>query len=516
MPPETVRRLAELSRETNRQLGLLMDRRGQVSHILIGDRRSVFIPDLRLYRFSPGNLRGLRLIHTHLDPEGLTREDLTDLSLVRLDLIVAVEVADNGVPGRTHLAYLLPSGDERWTIESFPNPHEMREDPLELIELAEDHMRQHIRGIDTESGSRVILLGITGDSAEKAEESMLELKELARTAGLDVTSTLLQTRRKPDPRTVIGRGKLRDTSIDALDLAVDTLVFNRELPPSQLRAITDETELKVIDRTMLILDIFAQHAKSRGGKIQVELAQLRYLLPRLVGKGTALSRLAGGIGTRGPGETKLEVDRRRIRERISKLEKELSRLTTERRTRRQKRGQGSVPIVSIVGYTNVGKSTLLNTLTKSDEIAENKLFATLDPVSRRLTTSEGPLCVLTDTVGLIHDLPPELERAFAATFEEIGDADLILHLADASASDLGEQIATVEETMETLGLSDIPVMLVLNKCDLIESSILPNLERRYGALTVSAKKREGLGTLLAEVKKKLNSLAREGQPSVSG
>ena len=330
VPPETVRRLTELSREANRQLGLLMDRRGQVSHILVGDRRSVFIPDLRLYRFSPGNLRGLRLIHTHLDPEGLTREDLTDLSLVRLDLIVAVEVQSDGLPGQTHLGYLLPEGENRWTIQSFRTPHEMRDDPLELIELSEAHMRQQIKGIDTESGSRVMLLGITGHSVEKAEESMVELAELARTAGLTVTSTLLQTRKKPDPRTVIGRGKLRDTSIDALDFAVDTLVFNRELSPSQLRAITDDTELKVIDRTMLILDIFAQHARSRGGKIQVELAQLRYLLPRLVGKGTALSRLAGGIGTRGPGETKLEVDRRRIRERIVKLEKDLSRLTRER------------------------------------------------------------------------------------------------------------------------------------------------------------------------------------------
>jgi GTP-binding protein HflX len=516
VPPETVRRLTELSREANRQLGLLMDRRGQVSHILVGDRRSVFIPDLRLYRFSPGNLRGLRLIHTHLDPGGLTREDLTDLSLVRLDLIVAVEVQSDGLPGQTHLGYLLPEGENRWTIQSFRTPHEMKDDPLELIELSEAHMRQQIKGIDTESGSRVMLLGITGHSVEKAEESMVELAELARTAGLTVTSTLLQTRKKPDPRTVIGRGKLRDTSIDALDFAVDTLVFNRELSPSQLRAITDDTELKVIDRTMLILDIFAQHARSRGGKIQVELAQLRYLLPRLVGKGTALSRLAGGIGTRGPGETKLEVDRRRIRERIVKLEKDLSRLTRERKTRRQRREQDQTPIVSIVGYTNVGKSTLLNTLTKSTEVAEDKLFATLDPVNRRLTTSEGALCVLTDTVGLIHDLPPELERAFAATFEEIGDADLILHLADASAADLGEQIATVEDTLESLGLSDLPVMLVLNKCDLIDKEILPNLERRYGALTVSAKKREGLGALLAETKKRLNTLAREGERGRGG
>jgi len=431
---------------------------------------------------------------------------------VRLDLIVAIEVLPDGLPGKTHLAYLVPTDQVRWTTETFPNPHEMRENPLHLIELAEAQMRRQITGILTEGVPRAMLVGITGPSAEQAEESMFELAELARTAGLQVTSTYLQKRARPDPRTIIGQGKLRDLSIDALDQAADTLVFNQELSPSQLRAITDETELKVLDRTMLILDIFAQHARSRGGKIQVELAQLRYLLPRLVGKGTALSRLAGGIGTRGPGETKLEVDRRRIRQRIGKLEKDLGHLTRERKTRRKRRGADQRPIVSIVGYTNVGKSTLLNALTNATEIAENKLFATLDPVSRRLTTAEGALCVLTDTVGLIHDLPPELEKAFAATFEEIGDADLILHLADASAENLGDQIVTVEETLESLGLDSIPTMLVLNKADLVDKSVLPNLQRRYNALTISALERESLGKLLGEMKERLGRIQEENNP----
>jgi GTP-binding protein HflX len=299
---------------------------------------------------------------------------------------------------------------------------------------------------------------------------------------------------------------LREITVEALDQAAETLIFNCELNPSQLRAIADQTELKVIDRTMLILDIFAQHARSKGGKIQVELAQLRYLLPRLVGKGTALSRLAGGIGTRGPGETKLEVDRRRIRHRIGKLEKDLSRLTRERKTRRKRRGQDKIPIVSIVGYTNVGKSTLLNSLTASNEIAENMLFATLDPVSRKLTTQEGVLCILTDTVGLIHDLPPELKRAFAATFEEINDADLIVHLADASHPNLDEQILTVEDTLEGMDLSGIPEMLVLNKADLVESDIVPNLERRYNAIAVSAKNRKSLGRLVKALGVELGNL----------
>ncbi len=516
VPPETARRMTELSREIGRQLGLLMDRRGHVTHVLVGDRKSVFIPDLRLYRFSPGHLRGLRLIHTHLEPGGLTKEDMTDLILVRLDLIAAIEAKSDGLPGKTHLGYLVPSGEQRWTVEVFQGPHEMREDPQILIEEAEAWMRRQISGITTEGISRVMLVGITGESEARAEDAMAELAELARTAGLQVTRSFIQKRAKPDPRTVIGQGKLRDITIEALDQAADTLVFNQDLSPSQLRAITDETELKVIDRTMLILDIFAQHARSRGGKIQVELAQLRYLLPRLVGKGTALSRLAGGIGTRGPGETKLEVDRRRIRQRIGRLEKDLAHLQRERRTRRKRRGTEQVPIVSIVGYTNVGKSTLLNTLTGSGEIAEDMLFATLDPVSRRLTTGEGTLCVLTDTVGLIRDLPPDLEKAFAATFEEIGDADLILHLADASAENLGDQIVTVEETLESLGLGDIPTLLVLNKADLVQKSVLPNLRKRYGALTVSALKRESLGTMLGEVKERLSGIKESEARSREG
>jgi GTP-binding protein HflX len=428
---------------------------------------------------------------------------------VRLDLIAVVEVGSDGIPGRTHLAYLVPNEKSRWTVQTFPNPHEMRVDPLELVELAENQMRLQIRGITTEGVPRAMLIGITGDTPERSEESMLELSDLSRTAGLEVASVNLQTRLKPDPRTIIGQGKLKDITIDALDQAVETLVFDMDLSPSQLRAVTDETELKVVDRTMLILDIFAQHARSRGGKIQVELAQLRYLLPRLVGKGTALSRLAGGIGTRGPGETKLEVDRRRIRQRIGKLEKDLSHLTRERKTRRRRRGTDSTPIVSIVGYTNVGKSTLLNSLTGSNETTENTLFATLDPVSRRLTNADGTMCILTDTVGLIRELPPELEKAFAATFEEIGDANLILHLADASAPNLGDQIVTVEETLESLGLDHIPIMLVLNKADLVDPEVLPNLERRYGAIAISALKRKSLEELVKQLNVRLSEVAAE-------
>jgi len=508
VPVETARRLSALSREIKRQLGLLIDRRGSVSFILVGDRKGIYIPDLTRYRFSPGHLRGLRLIHTHLEPVGLSREDLTDLTLVRLDLIVAIEVTPAGIPATTHMGYLVESESSRWTVETYPGPHALPRDPLVLIALAEEDLRKHITGRITDGTSRAVLIAWTGSSASRAEESMDELRELARTAGIEVTQAVIQPRSKPDPRYVIGRGKLHNVAVLALDDGADTLVFNGELSPSQLRAIADITELKVIDRTMLILDIFAQHARSRGGKIQVELAQLRYLLPRLTGKGTALSRLAGGIGTRGPGETKLEIDRRRIRQRISKLQISLARLQKNRQVSRSRRGREEVPIVSIVGYTNVGKSTLLNTLTRSSEITEDKLFATLDPVSRRLSFSHGKVCILTDTVGLIHDLPPELERAFSATFEEIRDADLILHLVDASHPQCEEQIQTVERTLEGMELGAIPRLLVLNKSDLVDPETLANMERRHRTISVCAVSRDTLRPLMEELATRTTAIRR--------
>ncbi len=494
--------------ETGRQLGVLINRTGTVDIILVGDRQSILIPDLSRYRISPGRLKGLRFIHTHLDDSGLSMEDLTDLLLLRLDMIVGVCVSSDGHPGKTHLGTLSPQSDTRWEIQTFPDPGGLPHNPLTIIHEVEQEMSRHISGLVTEGVLRAVLVDLKTSSTSDTEESMNELAELARTAGIQVTDTMIQQRTKPDPRYLVGLGKLQEIVIMALDNGAEMLVFNRELSPSQLRAIADTTELKVIDRTMLILDIFAQHAKSRGGKVQVELAQLRYLLPRLVGKGTALSRLAGGIGTRGPGETKLEVDRRRIRQRIATLKKSLDRMKNERKTRRKRRRQKELPVVSIVGYTNVGKSTLLNTLTRSDEIARNMLFATLDPVSRRLTMSDGTACILTDTVGLIQDLPPELMRAFSATFEEINDADLILHLADCSHTNLENQLAAVDDIMSSLGLDEIPRLLVLNKGDLVDPETLSNIERRFGTFSIIATDPGSMGPLLTALRKRLEFAAK--------
>ena len=419
-------------------------------------------------------------------------------------------MTDDGLPGKTHIGYLLPSKGSRWTTETFGHISAVTEKPLDLIALAEEDLRKRITGRAIDGETRALLVWYTGRPVDLVDESMDELRELARTAGIRVVDSVLQPRSQPDPKYIVGQGKLRDITVTALDEGADTLILNGELTPSQLRAITDRTELKVIDRTMLILDIFAQHARSSGGKIQVELAQLRYLLPRLVGKGTALSRLAGGIGTRGPGETKLEVDRRRIRQRITHLEKGLARLQSGRRTQRKRRGGQPVPVVSIIGYTNVGKSTLLNTLTRSTEIAEDKLFATLDPVSRKLTVSGGSSCILTDTVGIIHDMPPELERAFAATFEEIRDADLLLHLADSSHPNCIEQIETVNRITQDLELEQIPRLLVLNKADQADPDTLSNLELRYQALSISAVDRASLKPLLEALFSRLEEIRSRG------
>ncbi len=507
--PETARQLTELSRETGRQLGLLLDRKGRPHFLLVGDSERIFIPDLSRYRLSPGRLRGLRLIHTHLAPGGPDRDDLADLTLLRLDLVAVVEASPGGLPGKTHLALLAPASSEGVEVRLFHGVHLLPPQPAEMAAEVEREISRRLTGRVTEGVSRALLVGWSGPSLALAEEGMEELAELARTAGIEVAGSFLQRRRLPDPRTLVGEGKLREVTISALNAGADLLVMNGELSPSQLRAVGEATELRVIDRTMLILDIFAQHARSRGGKIQVELAQLRYLLPRLAGKGTALSRLAGGIGTRGPGESKLEVDRRRIRKRISLLEGQLDHLVRERGTQRGRRTARRLPVVAIVGYTNVGKSTLLNQLTRSDELAEDKLFATLDPVTRRLRLPGGTECLLTDTVGLIRALPPDLSRAFAATFEEIRHADLLLVLADASYPEEEERLRSVEETLEEMELARLPRLLVFNKRDRADAGA-PALAGRLGALLVSARERGSLAPLLAALEERLAALTGGG------
>src|SRR3954470_4150419 len=496
--PELARHLTELSRETGRQLGVLLNRRGEVEWVIVGNAQQIELPDIGRARAGASRLRGLRLVHTHLKGEPLTRDDLTDLVLLRLDVVAAIAAREDGLPGRIDLATLLPfnEGGELYRQDSAPSVQDLDFDAIAHTEALEAEMARAapVREVGVEG--RAILVGVFTSDRRAAEDSLQELRELARTAGVDVLDVMLQGRREIDPRTVVGGGKLQEILVRSMALGADLVVFDRNLQPSQARHIAEATSLKIIDRTQLILDIFAQRAQSADGKLQVELAQLKYRLPRLVGRDDSLSRLAGGIGGRGPGETKLEVDRRRVRDRITHLEERIDRLSSDRATRRRQRNRAGVPVVSIVGYTNAGKSTLLNSLTDSEVRAENKLFATLDPTSRRLRFPRDREVIITDTVGFIRDLPRDLVTAFRATLEELEEADLLLHVVDASDRRHDEQAQAVERVLSTLPVNGTPRLLVYNKADRAPD-VARTLALRDDGVAVSAVTREGFSDLVS-------------------
>lgn len=469
-------------------MGLLIDRRGDIRVLVVGDAKSIFLPDLSSFRSGRSRLRGLRLVHTHLSEEGLTEDDLTDLALLRLDLVAAIEVQESGLPGRVHIAHLLPvnAEDRPWEVLPDTTVHELPEDFSELIGALEDEFARTQTARDArDKRDRAILIHVSSLPATRADESIDELRELCRSAGFVVLDTVIQ-RRTPDAKYVMGKGRLQQTVIRAMQLGAEVLVFDQNLSPAQVKNLADLTDLKVLDRTQVILDIFAQRAETREGKLQVELAQLRYLLPRLSAKHTAMSRLTGGIGGRGPGETKLEIDRRRASDRLAQLQREVAKLGDRRRLRRSRREDKGLPTVAIVGYTNAGKSTLLNALTLSDVTAKNALFATLNPVSRRLRFPEEREVIITDTVGFIRDLPAELMDAFKTTFEEIQPADLILHVTDASNPECDERHAAVNSLLAELELDRKPVINVLNKADRTAPETMAALVRKYEGIPVSA------------------------------
>jgi GTP-binding protein HflX len=379
-------------------------------------------------------------------------------------------------------------------------------DFLDLIAGIETRFARAHRVAATDAGKdRAIVVHVATAGTRDSEARVEELRELCRTAGVKVLDVIEQRRQEPDPKYMVGRGKLQDILLRAMQLGAECVIFDPDLSPGQARAISEATELKVLDRTMLILDIFAQHATSRDGKLQVELAQLRYALPRLVEKNTMMSRLTGGIGGRGPGETKLEINRRRARERIHLLERRLTELAADRRLRRKQRGRRDVPVIAICGYTNAGKSTLLNALTESDARAENKLFATLDPLSRRLRFPEPPAheVVITDTVGFIRDLPRDLIAAFSATLEEMAEAELLVQVIDAADHDRDQQIKAVDGILADLGLADKPRLRVWNKADQLDEADAEHLERTRDGFLVSALDRSTLGPLLLGIERAL-------------
>ena len=506
LTPELARELAERSFEIKRQIGLIIDRFGAIRHVIVGDDRQIVIPDLSALSLGRSRLRGVRCLHTHLRDEPLSRDDLSDLSLLRLDMMMALQVTAAGLPGRIDYAFLLPPQGEKEKVEltSVPSVYELAINQQEFIRALEAEMERRLaETVDLgDPRERAILISVSNEAREEAEDSLDELAELARTADLVILDRVLQRSRQINPKYLLGEGKLREVVISALEQGATLLVFDQDLSPSQVRSISEVTELKIIDRTQLILDIFARRAHTRDGKVQVELAQLKYLMPRLIGKGLVLSRLMGGIGGRGPGETKLEVDRRRIRDRITRLEKQLEELSKGRFQRRQKRIRAGVPIISIVGYTNAGKSTLLNALTQSEIFTEDLLFATLDTSSRRLRFPMEREVIITDTVGFIRRLPKSLIGAFKSTLEELEDADLLLHVVDLSHPRFAEHITAVEAILDELELGQIPRLLVFNKVDRVPPDEVVPLCRRYAGLPVSARDRKSFGPLLAELERR--------------
>ncbi len=484
-------------------MGVLVSRSGEVDKVVVGDAHRVFLPDLGRRSAGSGRFRGVRLILSSHRPDLLTEDDLTDLALLRLDTVVSIQVTPQGLPGAVKYAWLQPpEADEPMRVETRPSVFDWPEDfGVFITDLEAQHARSP-RLAEVGGEGKAILVGITLGDPRRAKRGMAELSRLAHTAGLHVLETTIQNRPTIEARTYVGKGKLQELVVRSMNLGADVLVFDRELAPSQLRNIAETTDLKVLDRTQLILDIFAQHAASREGKLQVELAQLRYRAPRLATMTTVMSRLTGGIGGRGPGETKLELNKRRADERMTRLERELVELGERRAVKRSRRTRKEIPVCSIVGYTNAGKSTLLNRLTQSDVIAEDKLFATLDPTSRRLRFPEEREIIITDTVGFIEDLPDTLISAFKATLEELEEADLLLHVLDASDPEVENHKKSVDKILRDLDLHDTPTLLVWNKADEADTQVIESLVEDGGD-AISALTGEGCETLLRRIEQQL-------------
>ncbi len=508
---ELARHLSSISRDIGRQVGVLIAREGAIRNVFVGDAHELQLPDVGRLRGGSGRFRGLRYVHTHLRGEPLSDDDLNDLALLRLDAVVVVQADAEGMPGRVEVALIQPSrelsqdgGEGDATEEPFRrlaarDVHNLRFDFDLEIRALEDEFSRLTRGrAGRTDRERALVVGVVPDEAHFAE-----MLELAEAAGVHVAGTLRQKRFRVHPKTVVGRGKLRELIFEGMRKRADVAIFDIDLKPAQARQFEDATGLKAVDRTQVILDIFAQRARSRDGKLQVELAQLKYSIPRLTEKDAGLSRLTGGIGGRGPGETVMEIGRRRLRDRIRKLEKQIERLSSQRSLRRKRRNESDLPVLSIIGYTNAGKSTLLNALTKSKVEAADRLFMTLDPTSRRLRFPREGEVVITDTVGFLSDLPKDLVNAFRATLEELADADLLLHVIDISDERFDDHKKAVEDLLGDLEVASIPRLLILNKADRLAPAQARELENKYEGVAVSALRGEGLEHLIEVAEREL-------------
>jgi len=476
---ELAAELISIATDLNRRVGILVSREGQVEEVMVGTYDLLYLPDLGRYRLGPGRLRRLRLLFTdigrHTDLPQIPSDIIADLEKLRLDMVVSLRSDEKRLRIPLSYGYLVPPTVERQVyasrIESVRDLSQISFNFSQYMADLEGELTAHDLRFARTGRTRAMIVAVGTKSETFMRNSLIELRELADTAGVEVFDEIVQ-RRAPDPKYVLGKGKLEEVILRCLRYSIDILIFDSELRPAQWRSITNATELKVLDRSMVILDIFAQRAKSSEGRLQVELAQLKYNLPRLTEKDSGLSRLTGGIGGRGPGETKLEISRRRTRERITDLERRLKTVQKQRGVRRSRRQEAAVPLVAIVGYTNAGKSTLFNLLTNAGVLAEDRLFATLDPFQRRtsveLEFGERIPIVLSDTVGFIRDLPKELLSAFRATLEELYEATLLLHVVDISDPLHDSKRRSVEHILTNMELNNIPSILVGNKIDLIK------------------------------------------------
>ncbi len=495
IPPEKIitldvaRECADLTFETRRQIGLLVNRQGQMESVIIGNDHELVIPHLSRTRSGLRLLRGVRLVHTHLKNQPLTQDDLTDLALLRLDLIVALGVAKTGGLQDVYVAHNVPHSlkDQAYVLlkpcafQSFQmNCQEfiqsLEQDILKGCQVSKEGIRE----------GRALLVSVGTGRVVFQQERLDELQELVRAQDVEVLGSVTQRPASIHPKYVVGSGKMKELAIQALQSGADMLIFDQDLTPAQVRGISELTDLRVLDRSQVILDIFAKRAHSHIGNIQVELAQLRYRLPRLAQSSTAFSRLAGGIGTRGPGETKLESDRRRIRERIQHLERDLTSIGQGRQEQRKRRIKRGLPVVSIIGYTNAGKSTLFNALTDSQVSVRDRVFETLDTVSRCWRLPSLGEVILTDTVGFIRDLPKDLVAAFQTTLQELQEASVLVHVIDAHAQNPEQHITAVEHILTELGLQDIPCLRFFNKGDLIDIEDMQRLCQRLEGIGGSA------------------------------
>ncbi len=504
--PELAKYLSLVSKELGRQVGVLLSRDGLVRNVILGDATHIELPEIGRLRGGTGRFRGLRLVHTHLRREPLTQDDLNDLALLRLDLVAVIHVGEDGEAGKIELAHILPGVDGDPKIEPF-----RKIEARDIYQLNFD-FEGEIRALESEFSritgrragetqkERALIIALTPGEAARSE-----ITELVKAAGVEIAELLPLSGGRIHPRTVVGQGRLQRIALAAMRRSADVAIFDMDLKPAQARAFEDTTGLKAVDRTQLILDIFAQRARSRDGKLQVELAQLRYSLPRLTEEDAGLSRLVGGIGGRGPGETVLEIGRRRARSRIRHLEQEIQKLSRQRSVRRHRRIRQGLPVLSIIGYTNAGKSTLLNALTESEIDTADQMFVTLDPTSRRLRFPIQGDVIITDTVGFIRDLPPDLVTAFRATLEELSDADLLLHVVDASDPGLESKMDAVNRVLTDLDLNSIPRLVVMNKIDMVDPAAVEGLCLRHEAVAVSALHRQGLDRLVETAEWKITN-----------